>query len=265
MRELQEAVDNCALKLTIRRLFREMHIKKWKQRNRPEIRPEHAAKRLKWAQRYANFTVEDQKRVKWTDECLVKRGQGARLIQTQNIPSQQLTKRDIHIVRYGKSIKQMFQAGFSYNIRIGLVLLDSDPNSARGGVTSAVIYNTYKAFLPELLQPNDIFMHNNALVYTARIMQRILNELGIKVMIWPPYLPDLNLIENLQALIKAIIYERYPELENAPDMVDTLERLVEAAKEAQHAINKRVLQSLALSMPHRVQAILTADGQYTQY
>ena len=65
--------------------------------------------------------------------------------------------------------------------------------------------------------------------------------------------------------MKAIIYERYPELKNALDTVDMLERLVEAAKEAWHAIDERVLQSLALSMPHRVQAILTADGWYTQY
>ena len=45
----------------------------------------------------------------------------------------------------------MFWAGFSYNIRTGLVLLDGDPNSARGGVTSAVIYDVYEVFLPKLL------------------------------------------------------------------------------------------------------------------
>ena len=65
--------------------------------------------------------------------------------------------------------------------------------------------------------------------------------------------------------MKAIIYECYPELEQAPDTQETLINLIEAAKEAWHAIDERVLQSLSISMPHRVQAILTADGWYTKY
>lgn len=39
---------------------------------------------------------------------------------------------------------------------------------------------------------------------------------------------------------------------------------MEAAKEARHTIDERVLQNLSISMPHRVQAILTADGRYTK-
>ena len=68
-----------------------------------------------------------------------------------------------------------------------------------------------------------------------------------------------------QALMKAIIYECYPELEKAPDNEETLEHLIEAAKEAWHAINEHVLRYLCESMPHRVQAVLTADGWYTKY
>jgi transposase len=82
-------------------------------------------------------------------------------------------------------------------------------------------------------------------------------------MVWPPYSPDLNLIENLWAVMKGIIYERYPELEHAPDTEDTLRHLIEAAKEAWHTIDERVLQHLSNTMPHRVQAILDADGWYT--
>ena len=40
-------------------------------------------------------------------------------------------------------------------------------------------------------------MHDNTPVYTAAIIQTILAELGVEVMIWPPYSPDLNPIENL--------------------------------------------------------------------
>ena len=56
-------------------------------------------------------------------------------------------------------------------------------------------------------------------------------------MVWPPYSPDLNPIENSWALMKAIIYERHPELEKAPDTVMKKYLSIEAAKEAWHAIS----------------------------
>jgi hypothetical protein len=45
----------------------------------------------------------------------------------------------------------------------------------------------------------------------------------------------------------------------------TLYQLIEAAKEAWHAIDERVLQNLSNTMPYRVQAIITADGWYSKY
>jgi transposase len=94
-----------------------------------------------------------------------------------------------------------------------LVPLDGDPLSARQGVSGWVIGYLYLAQLPGFVQPGDIFMYDNALVYTARVVRAILTGLGVYVMVWPPYSPDLNLIENLWALMKAEIYRLHPELE----------------------------------------------------
>jgi transposase len=51
-------------------------------------------------------------------------------------------------------------------------------------------------------------------------------------MVWQPYSPDLNPIENLRALMKAEIYKLYTELEHADDPRQTLQAPREAVKEA---------------------------------
>ncbi|EEA20030.1 hypothetical protein EYB25_007561 [Talaromyces marneffei] len=237
-------------KTTIRRVFHNLYMRKWLQRDRPEILPQNAEKRLQWAQRYAHFT------------STVERGKGGQLIWTWNDPSEQLVEHDVREIRTGKSIKKMFWAAFRYNMRTSLVPLTSDGSSRGGGITATVIRQTYMNQLPELLENGDIFMQDNAPVHTAHIIRDLLREMQVEVMIWPPYSPDLNPIENLWAIMKTIIRQDHPELENAPDNDTTLYALIQAGIEAWESIQERVLRNLSDSMPHRVQAVLNADGWY---
>lgn len=65
--------------------------------------------------------------------------------------------------------------------------------------------------------------------------------------------------------MKADIYRLHPELEHAVDNWNTLDQLIEAAKEAGHAIDQGILYRLAIEMPNRVQAVIDAEGWYTKY
>jgi hypothetical protein len=113
-----------------------MGRRKWRQRNVPELKSEHAAKRLAWAMEYEHFTPQDWARVKWSDECMVERGNGIRPIWTFRRPKDQLQEHDVHEKPYGSKVKQMFWAAFGERYRIGLVPVDGGPDSARGGITS---------------------------------------------------------------------------------------------------------------------------------
>jgi transposase len=161
----------------------------------------------------------------------------------------------------------MFWAAFSGSPRkTGLIPLFGDPNSARGGVNRFVIHDLYQRMLPILLANNDgIFQHDNAPTHTAYIIRDLLQELGIEVMDWPPYSPDLNLIENLWALLKAEIMKIRPDLKTMPNNDHTWEILLEIAQFAWETLSWDHFVHLAETMPHRVADIIKYEGWYTSY
>lgn len=262
--DLMDEVDNKVQKESIRNLLNEMGLK-WCQLSWLALCHTHAAKRLEWARKYEHFTSEDWARVCWSDECSIECGVGARATWIFIQPSEQLKIHDIHEKPHGKGVKKMFGAGFGEARRTGLVPLDSNPEAPHGGVDRFVIEALYHAFLPEFVRPGDIFMQDNSPLHWAYLIQGLLEDLGIEVMDWPPYSPDLNPIENLWALMKTKIYELYPELKCDLNTMETLEQLIKAAKEAWQALDREILVKLSDTMPNRVKAVIEADGWYTKY
>ena len=54
-------------------------------------------------------------------------------------------------------------------------------------------------------------MHENVPVHTAAVVKEYLETRGIQPMVWPPYSPDLNPIENIWGLMKSHIQDHYGE------------------------------------------------------
>jgi transposase len=266
MRDLLHEVDDKVKVRSLQLLLREMGLRKWRQLKRPEIKAHHAEARLRWAYAHEHFTNEDWQRVRWSDECIVERGVGKQPIWTFLRPSEQLVARDVQTVNgTTHGVKKMLWAAFGFDRRTGLVPLDGDPLARRGGISSWVIEQLYRSYLPTIMSDGDIFMHDGAGLYRGHIVVRLLQEMGITVMIWPPYSPDLNPIENLWAIMKKEIYKNHPELEHTLDTEETLIALVAAAQEAWHSIDEAILYNLAMTMPHRVAAVIKAEGWYTKY
>lgn len=62
----------------------------------------------------------------------------------------------------------MLWADFGYSIYPNLITLDGDQKSACGSVTIRVKCGVCQDLLLTLLQPGDIFIHDDAPVHTAR-------------------------------------------------------------------------------------------------
>ncbi|KAJ5472117.1 hypothetical protein N7539_008686, partial [Penicillium diatomitis] len=182
--DLLKEVDYKVKTSSIWRLTHEMGLRKWRKMDRPYLTPEHAAERLSWALTYRHYTPEDWKRVFWSDETTIERGQGARKEWTFIPPWQQLQERSEGVqmsLSKGKQIKQMFWACFAGSPRkTGLIPLYGDPEAEKKGITKEVIHDLYQRILPTLLDNEDaIFQHDNAPTHTALIVRALLRELNI--------------------------------------------------------------------------------------
>ena len=91
----------------------------------------------------------------------------------------------------------MFWAAFGFGIKSDLVIIEGDQNAKRGGVTAKVYLEVLAEHLSTILEYNSIFMQDNAPIYKANKVTEWFQEMGIDVMAWPLYSPDLNPIENL--------------------------------------------------------------------
>lgn len=151
----------------------------------------------------------------------------------------------------------MFWACFAGSPRkTSLIPLYRDPDAEKKGITKEVIHDLYQRILPTLLDNEDaIFQHDNAPIYTARIVRELLRVLNITVMDWLPYSPDLNPIENLWALLKADILKIRPDLRDMPNNEDTLAELVDTAQYVWENLTIRHFVNLAETMPHRVEDV----------
>ncbi|RPA93129.1 hypothetical protein L873DRAFT_1706792, partial [Choiromyces venosus 120613-1] len=235
---------------TVSRRPGEDHLAKWMAMEREHLDEETAKKRLEWALAHRDWAREMwRKRAMRGYEVTVERAGGERKV------SQMMT-------------------GCFYGQKYGLFLpFFPDPNCVGGGVTSRSIIQIYNQYdfisiweeIKREIGEEEIFLIiDNARTHLP--FTRCLKSKGINLKQITPYLPDLNPIEYIWSLMKAILHKYYPELYLMRGPKDDVRKVIkEAVTFCWELLDPKVFDDLTGSMVDRTKAIIEADGWYIRY
>jgi transposase len=153
----------------------------------------------------------------------------------------------------------MFWGSFYGSIKAGSVFWEKK--------WGTITQHTYKEHIIPLLVETTtehsglLFMQDNAPAHAAKSVIQELKRLGITVMTWPAYSPDLNPIETLWNWMKDWIHWHYTE----DQLKNSYDKLKQAVYNAWNAIPESLLASIIDTMHERCQDVINADGGHTKW
>jgi transposase len=238
-------------------------------KKRPKLNAGHAAKRLQFARQYRQFAW-GRRTLKFSDECSIQKGAGANQEWCFRFPWEKWKKEMISESSTSRKPAQMVWGAIWVDERgrarrSKLVIMERDSDAPRGGYSAkSYIEALTKGLLPHWRR-SQLFMQDRAGIHRARVVRSFLQQHYIKTIDWPPYSPDLNLIEHLWWALKKRMYKHYPQYNNLSQAEEEWEGFVEALQECWRSIPSKLIKHLIMSMPQRLHACRRARGWQTKY
>ncbi len=191
----------------------------------------------------------------WTDETWTTGGRHRRAMVTRKKGEE--WESTCVLEKVAKKKGWMFWGSFSAGLRKGPCLVwEKEWGTINKKSYCQHIVPLIDAWVKD--HPGLELMQDGAPGHSAQYTKDKLNALGITLIWWPAYSPDLNPIESVWNWMKDWLAEHYPEKMNK----DQLRRALLAAWKA---VPDAYLDSLIDSMPRRCQAVINANGRFTKY
>ena len=261
---------------TVRRRRSETGLGSFVAAEKPGLSDKQVAARLQWALRYKDWTIEDWKKVIWSDESSVWIGVNPCREWVIRPPGERLNRKYVQKTFQGAQVKVIVWACFTGD-RLGPLIV-CDEGGIGANEYEDILYDGLFSLIDDLLQsPEDhdtiqvadentfLFMQDNASCHKAKEVMEFLAENHVPVMEWPAQSPDLNPIENLWTDFKTRFHQRFVELFNhASKSLEARYRYGEVLQEVWYSQGMEIVDALIKSMPKRCAAVIEANGGWTK-
>ena len=260
-KEIQKSLENelkvAVSERTVRRALVAGGLKATEKKKKPLLSEKNRENRLAFAKRHKDWTVEDWKRVIWSDETKICRFSSDGRNWSWVPEGSSLDPRQIQeTVKFGGGSIMLWGCMTAYGVGISI------------RIEGTMDRHQYLSILQDGLLPTIghygldrekvIFQHDNDPKHKAKIVSDLSKRQPFRALEWPAQSPDLNPIENLWATLK----QQLNEYQHPPTgMLDLWERVFEKWREIEESACLRLVES----MPRRVQAVIKARGGHTKY
>ena len=240
-------------------LMRSLDLKSSFKKKKPLISNVNRKKRFLWAKEHKDWTVNDWKKVIYSDETKVNRwgSDGAQITWKHKDDSLQPHNIQTRLKGAGGSIMVwgcMTSLGVGYACRIVEYPMNSE-------LYTHILGTTYKDTLDYygLSGTDVIFQQDGDPKHTSKFTKQWLETNKINyIRDWPPNSPDLNPIEHLWHHIKVKLDSYSTKPRNIDELWDRFEK-------EWNGFTLEDMQRYYKSIPKRIEAVIKPKGGYTKY
>lgn len=236
-----------------RRLLIDAGLRSYRPAVKPRLSPKNIKDRLIFCRTHKDWTVDQWRRVLFSDETQIKQFQPHRALVRR--PSNQRFNPRFTVLSVKKCPSIMIWGSISAFGRGGIYFVQQGKT-----VNSAEYLKIIQEKVPQWMELHrcDVFQHDGAPCHQSRAVKSWLHCNNIEVLSpWPGSSPDLNPIENCWVKLKLAVSKSNPS-----SLIDLKAAILHAWT---HEISPAYCQSLVDSMPRRINAVLAAHGTATKY